>query len=159
MTRGDERGEPVTGNSCVFCGHEIDSFVQGYRAKACPRCPRDTGCATGEDNCCVARGSKNGRRVSELLAENERLRGTCQYRAEPSGPFGLAGGWCATHDRGWNQCHEGLRAENERLRGALAATIEELMEAPAHDEFAELIVALRAYVPSEVTPDVEGATR
>ena len=28
----------------------------------------------------------------------------CVYRSEPRGAFGIAGGWCDTHDAGWNWC-------------------------------------------------------
>ena len=38
----------------------------------------------------------------------------CEYRSEPRGAFGLAGGWCATHDVGWNWC-EYAKANSESV--------------------------------------------
>jgi len=36
----------------------------------------------------------------------------CVYQVEPRGAFGLAEGWCATHNKGWKWCEHSKRAEN-----------------------------------------------
>jgi Arc/MetJ-type ribon-helix-helix transcriptional regulator len=40
----------------------------------------------------------------------------CVYMAEPRGAFGLAEGWCATHDNGWVYCKAGQPRLIELLR-------------------------------------------
>lgn len=59
----------------------------------------------------------------------------CRYQAEPRGAFGLAGGWCSTHDEGWNWCLKETRAllaqrdgELEALRGKISEAEEWLRE-------------------------------
>lgn len=39
----------------------------------------------------------------------------CVYRPEPRGAFGIAGGWCATHNVGWNWCVEETRRKEETV--------------------------------------------
>ena len=38
----------------------------------------------------------------------------CTYLSQPRGAFGEAGGWCDTHEAGWNWCEHTKKLEGER---------------------------------------------
>jgi len=85
--------------------------------------------------------------LATLTAENAELKADkCVYQAEPRGAFGLAEGWCATHDKGWVHCIGGrerfiqilqehieeLEAENAELRNGREVIVEALEKAESN---------------------------
>jgi hypothetical protein len=62
----------------------------------------------------------------EALAQLAALKADeCVYMAEPRGAFGLAEGWCATHDKGWVYCKAGQPRLIELLRDNVTELEEE----------------------------------
>ena len=79
--------------------------------------------------------------TAERDAAEKRLKyfGDCEYQAEPRGAFGMGGGWCAKHERYWNDCRptpwdvEELRAELSELRARVAEAKEVHQATPVRD--------------------------